>query len=76
MQKQKFGVMSSDTLFVESILVPPENEKWHIDVSQPEHTAMHYVTRRCHKMQKHKFDVTCLDALFMETATVTPEHEQ
>jgi hypothetical protein len=57
---------------VESIPVPPENDKECIDVS---HTEMHYVTYRSQQMQKHKFDLMCPDALFMETVLVPAKHE-
>jgi hypothetical protein len=69
MQKHNFGVTCLGVLFVESIPVPPENEKYCIDVSRPGHTRMHYVTRKSHWMEKHKFSVTCPSALFMDNRT-------
>jgi hypothetical protein len=51
MQKHKFGIMCLDTLFLESIPVSPEQEKWCLNVSYPKHTAMHYVTDRSNLMQ-------------------------
>jgi hypothetical protein len=73
--KNKFGVTCLDALFLESVPVPPEQEKWCIDDSCPRHTAMHYVTHRSYRMQ-NKFGVTCLGALFMESILVPDEHEK
>jgi hypothetical protein len=68
MQKHKFGIMYLDTLFIESIPVSPEHEKYCDDVSRHECTRMHYLTCRSHRMEKHKFSITGPVALFMETA--------
>jgi hypothetical protein len=54
-----FGVICPGVLFVISVPVPPELEKYFIDVSRPRRIEMHYVTRRSHWMQKRKFVVTC-----------------
>jgi hypothetical protein len=75
-QKHKFGVMRLDSLFVESLLVPPVHEKCCIDVSQTECTGIHYVALRSHQIQKYKFGVMYPDALFLETALGPPEHEK
>jgi hypothetical protein len=53
------GVSCPSALFVESILVHPMHEKLCDDISHPEHTGMHYVTRRSHWMQNQKFGITC-----------------
>jgi hypothetical protein len=58
MPKHKFAVTCPGVLFVQSILVPTELEKYCIDVSCPGHTRMHYMTHRSHQMQKHKISVT------------------
>jgi hypothetical protein len=73
--KHEFDVTCPSSLFVESLLVPVEHEKWCIDISRPRCTVMHYVMCISH-LCKHKFDVTCPDALFMKTAPVPPEHEK
>jgi hypothetical protein len=75
MQKHKFDV-TCPALFMETAPVPPQNQKYFIDVSCPRGTRMHYVTRRYHQMQKHKFNVTCPDSLFIETTPFPPEHEK
>jgi hypothetical protein len=75
MQKYKFGGMCPDALIVESIPVPPKNEKLCIDVSHPGCSRMHYVTRMSHRMQKRKLGVTCPDMLFVESISVPPDHE-
>jgi hypothetical protein len=64
MQKYKFGVIVPARFFVESVPVPPEQEKKWFDVLGPRCTGMHYVTHRSHRMQSHKFGVTCPGALF------------
>jgi hypothetical protein len=74
MQKHMFDVMCPSALFIKSILVPPEHEKYSVDVWRC--TGMHYVTHRSHKMQKHKFSVMCLGALFMETTPGPSEHKK
>jgi hypothetical protein len=76
MQKYNFGVMLPGVLFVESILVPPENGKQCVDVSRCRRTRMHYVTCRFHQMQKQKFGVTFPDALSIESVPVPPELEK
>jgi hypothetical protein len=60
---------------METVPVPPEHEKYCIDVSRARGTVMHYVTRRFHQMQKHKFVVTCPIPLFTETTPGSLEHE-
>jgi hypothetical protein len=74
--KHKIGITCPAELFVESVPVPHEHEKYYINVSRPGCTRMHYGTHISHRMQKHKFDVTCPNALFIETAPVPPEHEK
>jgi hypothetical protein len=76
MQKHKFDVTCPITLFLESVQEPHEHAKWCVNVSCPERTGMHYVTRRYHWMQKHKFGVTSPDALFVESVPVPPEQEK
>jgi hypothetical protein len=73
MQKHKFIVTCPNALFVKSVLVPPEHEKYCIDLLGPRRTRMHYVTHRSHWMQKHKFGVTCPDALFIKSISVPPD---
>jgi hypothetical protein len=68
--------MCPSALFVESILVPPEPEKWCVDISRPGCTEMHYVTRRSLRMQKHKFGATCHNTHFVESVLVPSEHEK
>jgi hypothetical protein len=75
MQKHKFSRMCPNALSVKSILVPPEHERYWVDVSWPRCTGMHYVTRRSHRMQKRKFGITCPEALFVKSVPVPPEHE-
>jgi hypothetical protein len=62
MEKHKFGITCLDMLFLESVLVPTETEKYCVDVLCPGHTTMHYVT--------------CLDVLFLEAIPVTPKPEK
>jgi hypothetical protein len=62
-------------LFVNSVSVPPEHEKYCIDVSCPEHTRMHYVTRKSHWMQKQKISEMCPSVLFVEFVLAPPEDE-
>jgi hypothetical protein len=62
--------MCPDPVFVESEPVPPEHEKYCVDVSHLGCTGMHYVTRRSHRMQKHKFGITCPDAPFVESVSI------
>jgi hypothetical protein len=50
MQKQKFSVTCPGTFFDESIPVPPEHEKYCVDVLLPRCNGMHYVTCRSHRM--------------------------
>jgi hypothetical protein len=77
MQKHKFGVMCPGAFFVENVLVPPEHEKYYIDVSRPGHSKMHYVTPADpRRMQKHKFGVTCHGALFSESIPVPLEYKK
>jgi hypothetical protein len=76
MEKHKFGITCPDTLFVESVPVPPKHEKACVIVSWHGRTRMHYLTHISHCMQKHKFGVTCPIALFMETALGPPEQEK
>jgi hypothetical protein len=76
MQKHRFKEMGPSALFVQSIPVLPEHEKWHVNLLRPRRTRMHYVTRRSHLMQKHKFGTTCLHALFLESVSVSREHEK
>jgi hypothetical protein len=76
MQKHKFGVMCPGTLFVESVPVPPENEKWCINISHPKCTEMHNVTVRLYRTQKHTIGVTCPGTLFVESVPVPTEHEK
>jgi hypothetical protein len=52
-------------LFVKSVSVPPEHEKWYVDILRHRSSGMHYVTCGSHRMQKHKFSVMCLGALFL-----------
>jgi hypothetical protein len=68
--------MCPDAIFLDSVLGPPEHEKYCIDISWPKWTGMHYVTRRSHQMQKYEFGITCPDVLFMKTALGPPEHEK
>jgi hypothetical protein len=72
MQKHNFNVTCTDTLLMETALVPPKQEKYCIDVSRPRRTAMDYVTCRFQQVQKHKFGVTYLDAFFLEPVPVPP----
>jgi hypothetical protein len=76
MQKQKFNVTCQSTIFVESVPVPSEHEKYCVDVSHLGCTGMHYVTRRSHRMQKNKFRITCLEAHFVKSVPVPPELEK
>jgi hypothetical protein len=76
MQKHKFSITSPNVLFVESVPVPPEHEKYCIDVSCPGRNGIHYVNRRSHRMQKHKVGVMCPGALFVESILVPPEHKK
>jgi hypothetical protein len=75
-QKHKFGITCRGKFFMESAPVPPEHEKYCIDVSHPGCTRIHYVTSRSHQMQKHEFGIRCSSMLFMQTAPVPPEHEK
>jgi hypothetical protein len=76
MQKHKFGIACPRAIFVESVLVPPKHEKYHVDGSCPNPTGMHYVTHRSHWMQKHMFSITCSGVLFVQSVPVPPEHEK
>jgi hypothetical protein len=51
MQKHKFGETCPVALFVESVPVPAEHEKYCVDVLHPGCNEWHYVTRRSHQMQ-------------------------
>jgi hypothetical protein len=51
MKKQMCGVTCLDALFPESILVPPEQEKYCVNVSRPGRTTANYVTHRSYRMQ-------------------------
>jgi hypothetical protein len=64
-QKHKFSVTCLGPLFMKTKLSPPELEKYCVDVSQPGHTGMYFVTCNYHRMQKHKVSPMCLDALFL-----------
>jgi hypothetical protein len=75
-QKHKFGITCQTALFVESVPVPPDDEKYYVDVSCPGHTEIHYGTRRFHRIQKYKFGVTSPGALFMETAPSPPDDKK
>jgi hypothetical protein len=55
--------------------LPPEHEKYFVDVSCLECNRLHYMTRRSHQIQKHKFDITCPNALLVESVSVPPVHE-
>jgi hypothetical protein len=59
-----------------TILVQPEYEKYCVDVSRPEHTGMHYMTHRSHRMQEHKFGVTYPSAPFVKSVPFPLEHEK
>jgi hypothetical protein len=76
MQNHKFSAMGPSVLFLRTVLVPLEHEKYCVDVSCPECTGMHYVTRRSHQMQKHMFDVMCPGVLSLQTIPVPPEYEK
>jgi hypothetical protein len=52
MQKYKFDVTCPGTFF--AISVPPEHEKYCVNVSLPGCTGIHYVAYKSHRMQKHK----------------------
>jgi hypothetical protein len=69
MQKHKFDITCPDALSVKSILVPPEHERYWVDVSWP--TGMHYMTHRSKQIQKYKFNVMCPDALFVKPTSPT-----
>jgi hypothetical protein len=45
MQKHKFDVTCPSALFNETALGRPMPEKYFIDISRPERTGIHYVTR-------------------------------
>jgi hypothetical protein len=47
-----------------------------VDVSNPGHTEMHYVTHISHLMQKHMFILMCPIAHFVESVLVPPELEK
>jgi hypothetical protein len=49
-KKNKFCVMCPSAHFVESLPVPPEQEKWCVDILCPVDTEKHYVTHRFHQM--------------------------
>jgi hypothetical protein len=76
MEKQNFSVTSPEALFVKSVPVPPELEKYCVDDSLTGRTEMHYVTHRSHRMRKQKFSVTCPDALFIKSVLDPPGHEK
>jgi hypothetical protein len=75
-QKHEFDITCPNALVVESVPVPPEHEKWCIDVSQPGRTGMHYLTHKSHRMQKHKIDITFPGMLFIKTALGPHKHEK
>jgi hypothetical protein len=50
MQKHKFGTMCPKALFVKSVLVPPEHEKYYVDVSRLGCMGTDYMTQRSHQM--------------------------
>jgi hypothetical protein len=76
MQKHKFGVTSSEALFMKTAPGPPEHEKLCVDILRPGRIGMHYLTHISYWMQKDKFVVTSPDRLFMETAPGPPKHEK
>jgi hypothetical protein len=76
MQKEKFGIMCPNALFMKTTPCPPEHEKLFVDDSCPGHTEMHYVTSRSHQMQKHKFGITRPDVVFVKCVLGPPEHEK
>jgi hypothetical protein len=76
MQKQKFGVTCPDEYLVKSVLVPPEHEKQCFDVLRLGCIAMHYVTRRSHRIEKLKFGLRCPNAIFVKSVPIPPEHEK
>jgi hypothetical protein len=75
-QKRKFDVTCPDTLFMETAPIPPEHEKYCVNVLRPGGTRMYYVTRRYHRMETHMFGVRCPDAFAMESLSVPPEQEK
>jgi hypothetical protein len=79
MQKQKFNTMCPNTIFVASVPVPPEHEKYL--------TKADRVAPRMHRnalcdphippdAKKHKFGITHPEALFVKSVLVPPEHEK
>jgi hypothetical protein len=62
-------------LFVEFILVPPEQENESDHISHLGCSRMQYVTHRSHVMQKRKFGLMCPTALLVETTSGPPKHE-
>jgi hypothetical protein len=73
MQKHKFSVLCPNTLFVESILVPPGALLMIRDPDAPECTMLPTDHIGC---REHKFDVTCPGVLLMETMSGPSEHEK
>jgi hypothetical protein len=76
MQKHEYNITYPRVIFVNSVPVPLEHEKYCVDISWPGLTGMHYVTRRSHRIQKHKFGITRLGALFVSSVLVQPEHKK
>jgi hypothetical protein len=73
MQKHKFTITCPSALLMETTSVPPQHEKWGIDVSRPGGIGMHYVTRKSHRMQKHKCGIMCRDGLLLESVALPIE---
>jgi hypothetical protein len=76
MQKHKFGVTCSSTLFMKTAPGPPEHEKECVDVLHPGRTRMHYTTLKSRWRQKHKFGVTSPEAIFVDFVPVPSKHEK
>jgi hypothetical protein len=65
-EKHKFSVTCPESLFVESVPVPSEHEKYCVDISRIGRTRTDYVTHISHQMQKHKIHVMCPNTLLVE----------
>jgi hypothetical protein len=76
LHKHKFDVTCPYALFIETALVPPEHQKYCVDVSSLRGTGMHYMTCRYHRMQKHKFRVRSPNKFVMESILIPPEEEK
>jgi hypothetical protein len=74
MQKHKFGLTCSDTLFMETAPGPPKQEKYCVDILRPGQSGMRYMTHRFHQIEKHKFGITCPGVLFVKSLHVPDEH--